>query len=66
MAANLHEGSAKIYQFPKGGRAAFGGNRQDAVAASADVASPQVPRTVAGSGWYHEEAIQQAQRAVKR
>jgi hypothetical protein len=66
VAENVWAGSAKIYQFPVRGRAPIGGDRQDVVKASADVASLRLPKTVAGSGWYHEAAIQEAQRAVKR
>lgn len=46
--------SAKIYQFPVGGRRAIGaGMRPVAV----EVAKPLVP-VLAGSGWYHEAAMQ--------
>ena len=65
MSASSHTGSAKIYEFPMRGRFAIGGGRED-VKAGANVASPRIPKTVAGSGWYHEAAIQEAERAVKR
>lgn len=64
MDMNAQQASAKIYQFPVGGRAAVDGGRQNAKA-SGDPAVQRIPKTVAGSGWYHEAAIQEAARAVK-
>lgn len=64
MDMNAQQTSAKIYQFPVGGRAAVGGGLQNAKA-SGDLAAQRTPKTVAGSGWYHEAAIQEAARAVK-
>lgn len=64
MDMNSQQTSAKIYQFPLGGRAAVGGGRQNAKA-SVDLTTQRIPKTVAGSGWYHEAAIQEAARAVK-
>lgn len=52
MNTDLHRTSAKIYQFPAGGRAS---RAQPAAAVSAR--EPQV--CTAGSGWYHEAAIQE-------
>ena len=65
MSASSHTGSAKIYEFPMRGRFAIEGGRED-VKTGANVASPRIPKMVAGSGWYHEAAIQEAERAVKR
>ncbi len=65
MATSLHQESAKIIPFPPRGSLARGGSRQDAKAV-ADVAPPRPSKMVAGSGWYHEAAIQEAERAVKR
>lgn len=65
MVESSRTGSAKIYQFPAQGRATVGGQRQD-VRAGADVASLRLPKPVVSSGWYHEAAVQEADRAVKR
>jgi len=55
-------GSAKIYTFPLRGRFALGGMQEDAKA----VTNVRLPRGVivaSGSGWYHDEAIQEAMKA---
>jgi hypothetical protein len=56
------QASAKIYQFPTKARI---------VSARGDVsgstrAAPSVPPVIYGSGWYHDMAIQDAQRPGKR
>lgn len=51
MNTDFHRTSAKIYQFPVGGRAAHG---QRAAAAQ-----PASRPCAIGSGWYHEAAIQE-------
>lgn len=48
--------SAKIYQFPVGGRRSLPGYRTEA-----QPAADQAPR-MAITGWYHEAAIEEAQR----
>jgi hypothetical protein len=65
MPTDLGGQSAKIYQFPQGGRAAVraSGERAKPVA---DIASVRVSPTASGSGWYHEAAIQEAERTLKR
>lgn len=47
--------SAKIYQFPVGGRSGFKGFRKDA-GDSTQTAATQLPR-VDFDCWYHQEAI---------
>jgi len=63
MSAILNQGSAKesakIYQFPTGGRAALGG-RSYADAKSTIQNAPRVNETVCSGSWYHEEAISQS------
>jgi Protein of unknown function (DUF2735) len=59
MNPSFHQGSAKIYQFPVGGRASLGIHRND-TASVAD--TPRVTETICGSGWYHEAAIEDAKR----
>jgi hypothetical protein len=55
--------SAKILQFPAGGRSTLGGRRDDAKPAE-QFAAPRIAKVVGGA-WYHEEAIQEARRGCK-
>jgi len=55
MNTNLNHGSAKIYQFPVGGRSALGIRRVEEIE-TADSSSRGLEITSA-SGWYHEAAI---------
>jgi hypothetical protein len=59
MSANLNQGSAKIYQFPAGGRAALGGRRYGDKPADL-AASPIAEAADCSDSWYHEAAIQEA------
>jgi Protein of unknown function (DUF2735) len=59
MNTNLNHGSAKIYQFPVGGRAAIGGRRPEEIKASAELAS-RGSEAAFGGAWYHEAAIQES------
>ncbi len=47
--------SAKIYQFPVGGRAGYSRFRKDADLASAEAQAPRVDF----DSWYHQDAIAQ-------
>jgi hypothetical protein len=58
MNTSLNHGSARIYQFPVGGRAALV-RRPDETTASTDLAS-RVSEAVFGGAWYHEAAIQES------
>jgi hypothetical protein len=61
MSTNLNQGSAKIYQFPAGGRAALGGGRFGEDKPAADLAaSPIAAAADCSESWYHEAAIQEA------
>jgi hypothetical protein len=60
MNTNLNQGSARIYQFPAGGRAALGGRRYEETRAVTDFASPRVSQAVYSGSWYHEAAIEEA------
>jgi hypothetical protein len=62
MTTNVHSGSAQIYQFPARGRFAVGALREDSMPASIPALSPRVARGASGSGWYHDEAILEAER----
>jgi hypothetical protein len=66
MAMAVHEGSAKIYQFPVGGRRGQTAARHEVTQVAAEAAATRLPKIVVGGSWYHEEAIQEAERAVKR
>ena len=55
----MNEGSAKIYQFPAGGRAAPGGRRYGETKAAEFTAQPVNLADCSGS-WYHAAAIQDA------
>jgi hypothetical protein len=65
MTTDLLQTSAKIYQFPAGGRRAAGG-LGESPKATADLRSPGVPGDVSGGAWYHEAAIQESKRANER
>ena len=58
MNTSLNHGSAKIYQFPVGGRAAFGGRQETKT--SADLGAARVSEAAVGGSWYHGAAIQEA------
>jgi hypothetical protein len=63
MSANLNQGSARIYQFPAGGRAALRGRSYGE--AKAVTETPRVNEAVCSGSWYHEEAIREAQPQTK-
>jgi hypothetical protein len=52
----LSQGSAKIYQFPAGGRAALGGRRYGE--AKTDFVAPQANLADCSDSWYHAAAIE--------
>jgi hypothetical protein len=59
MSAILDQGSAKIYQFPTGGRAGLGG-RSYAETKPAIDDTPRVNEIMCSGSWYHEEAIRES------
>jgi len=59
MSTNLKQGSAKIYQFPAGGRVALGGRRHGETKSAIDQSTPRVNEVVCSGSWYHEEAIRE-------
>ncbi len=63
MSANLNQGSARIYQFPVGGRAALGGRSYGEAKSMAKMS--RVNETMCSGSWYHEEAIREAQAEAK-
>ncbi len=60
MNTSLNQGSARIYQFPVGGRSALGGRRHDEIKTSADNALSRASEVTVGGAWYHEAAIQES------
>jgi hypothetical protein len=65
MNTSLNEGSARIYQFPRGGRAALGGRRYGEVETTLQTA-PAIQTSICSSSWYHDEAIQEAKPVWER
>ena len=59
MNTGVNQGSAKIYQFPTGGRAALGGLGYGEAKAAEYTAQPVNLADCSGS-WYHAAAIQDA------
>jgi hypothetical protein len=59
MSAIHDEGSAKIYQFPAGGRSALGGRSYAEVKSTVED-SPRMNEVVCSESWYHEEAIRES------
>jgi hypothetical protein len=66
MNPSFNQGSAKIYQFPAGGRAALGGRRHDEIKPAVDQGSLRVHEAACGDSWYHEAAIQESKPAWER
>jgi hypothetical protein len=60
MNTSLNPGSAKIYQFPAGGRAALGGRRYDEVKSADTLGNYRLNEAACSESWYHEAAIQEA------
>lgn len=63
MNTSLNHRSAKIYQFPAGGRSALGGRGHEATETTVpDPATSGVNEVASSSGWYHEAAIQESNK----
>jgi hypothetical protein len=60
MNTGFNQGSAKIYQFPAGGRAALGGRRFGETSTAADAVASQVNTAGCSDSWYHAAAIEEA------
>ena len=63
MSTNLNQGSARIYQFPAGGRAALGGRSYREAKSVSE--TPRVNEATCSGSWYHEEAIREEQSQTK-
>ena len=55
--------SAEIIQFPARGRFAVGAQRHEAKQGATMM--PRIARVALGSAWYHDEAIQEAERTTE-
>jgi hypothetical protein len=66
MTTSLNHGSARIYQFPVGGRAALAGHRYGETASAYDQKSVPANETICSGSWYHQEAIDEAKPAWER
>jgi hypothetical protein len=66
MTRSLNQESAKIYQFPAGGRSALGGRRYEESKAASDVASPHVNEANCSDSWYHQAAIDESKPIWER
>ena len=66
MNTSLNHGSAKIYQFPVGGRSAIGARRFEDAKAVADHASSRVSEVAVSGAWYHDAAIQESKPVRER
>jgi hypothetical protein len=66
MNSSFNQGSAKIYQFPAGGRAALGGRRHNETEPAADQGSPGVNEAACSGSWYHEAAIRESKPVWER
>jgi hypothetical protein len=64
MNTSLNHGSARIYQFPAGGRSALGGRRYEE--AKVDTDRLPVSEADCSGSWYHEAAIQEAKPKWER
>jgi hypothetical protein len=70
MNTSFNQRSARIYQFPVGGRSAIGGplggRRPDEIKTPTDPAAPRVSEAAVGGAWYHEAAIQESKPVRER
>jgi hypothetical protein len=66
MSASLNHGSATIYEFPAGGRAALGGRRYGETKAARDQAPAYANTAICSESWYHQAAIDDERREWER
>jgi hypothetical protein len=66
MNASLSEGSARIYQFPVGGRSGLNGRRQDEIRSGTDLGFSRATEVAVGGAWYHDAAIQESNPVRER
>ncbi len=58
--------SARIYQFPPGGRAALGKTRLAETDVAANSGQADLVSPVCSGSWYHEAAIEESRQARER
>lgn len=66
MTRRVGQESAKIYQFPIGGRAGLGDRREGQAKTPIDLNPPRVNEALCSDNWYHEEAIQESNPTCER
>jgi hypothetical protein len=67
MNTSQNQGSAKIYQFPAGGRSALGGRGYgEPRATTADLPPSRVSAADCSDSWYHAAAIQESKPGWER
>lgn len=66
MNSTSNQESAKIYQFPSGGRSALGGRRADETKSANNQRSLLVSEAPCSGSWYHEAAIQESKPEWER
>lgn len=66
MGTSLSHGSATIYEFPAGGRAALGGRRYGEVKTPINQPSPYANTASCSESWYHQAAIDDERREWER
>jgi len=59
MTTSISSGSAQIYEFPLRGR--FAQNARNDSQTRTNLESQPLVKVAAGSGWYHDAAIQEAE-----
>ena len=52
--------SARLYQFPAGGRAALGGKRWEEFSSATPQGVERINEAACSGSWYHEAAIREA------
>jgi len=66
MNPGLNHRSAKIYQFPVGGRSATDRRRYEETRSATDPDSSRVSAVACSDAWYHEAAIQESKPVRER
>ncbi|HEX2528288.1 MAG TPA: DUF2735 domain-containing protein [Geminicoccus sp.] len=68
MTSSSSDGTARIYQFPARARApvSSGDQRRNDNQSVVDLAMIRLPKIALGGCWYHDEAVQEAERNQKR
>ena len=65
MSTDIQRESARVYAFPVRARKS-GSCANEQAASVVELAARRLPKVDFGSGWYHEAAIEEAQKEKKR